>query len=166
MSETPVTATQEDYLEAILFLAEEEGGQAAVRSRDLAKRLNTHKSTVSNTLRVLVDKELIDFEPYGGIRLTEKGRSIAERVAHNHRLIMAFLQNTLLMDPQKAEENACRIEHVVDAEVVERLALFSRHIGNCPDSAGHCFSRYSSHINGLVSEDLSFPDLEPSSEKE
>lgn len=148
MAETQVTSTQEDYLEAILFLSEESEEDLPVRSRDLAERLGTHKSTVSNTLRVLVDKNLIDFEPYGGIRLTESGKIIAERVAHSHRLITAFLEKTLLMDPVAAEENACRIEHVVDAEVVERLALFSQNIGHCPSDAGHCYHRYYSLVKG------------------
>ena len=139
MTDRPITAIQEDYLESILFLAEEEG---LVRSRDIASRLKAHKSTVSNTLRSLADRGLVDMERYGYVTLTERGRAIAKQVAYRHRQLKSFLQNMLLLDETAAEVNACRMEHGIDTEVVERLALFADYIGQCPEGAPHCFSKF------------------------
>jgi DtxR family transcriptional regulator, Mn-dependent transcriptional regulator len=145
MAEPIASHVQEDYLEAILFLAEEGG---PVRSRDIAERLGTHKSTVSNQLRNLVGMELVSMERYGYVALTNRGRTIAEQVAYRHRQLKTFLQDTLLLDEATAEANACRMEHAVDIEVVERLARFVELINACPDDARFCFRRFRDEISG------------------
>ncbi len=117
-----ISAAQEDYLEAILVL---EAANGRVRVRDLAERLSVHKSTVTAALKGLTEKMLIDYEPYGRIALTRQGRHAAERVSADHAVAKAFLTDVLLVDAATAEENACRMEHVMDRDVLNRLVSFA-----------------------------------------
>ncbi len=157
MTNVKVTPVQEDYLEAIFFLTEN-GGIA--RSKDIVLQLNAHKSTVSNTLRVLQQRKLVHFEPYGLIKLSDEGFVVAQKVASKHRLLKDFLHKILLLDEITAEKNACRIEHVVDVEVIERLSVFIAQIHTCPDSAESCISQFSQLVENLQHGD-SQPNQEP-----
>lgn len=119
-----VSAALEDYLEAILRLDREKGGSARVR--DIAAALSVHKSTVTSALKNLAKKGLVDYKPYEPARLTPDGRRIAEEIAERHGIIKGFLTEVLLVPDEVAGENACRMEHVVDREVMERLVLLAR----------------------------------------
>lgn len=118
-----VSATLEDYLEAILKLERE---KTAARVRDLAAELKVHKSTVTAALKALAERELVSYSPYELAALTPAGRQIAEEVTRHHGILKRFLTDVLLLDKEAAGANACRMEHVVDGIVMERLVLFAR----------------------------------------
>lgn len=122
ITDQDISAVQEDYLEAILALEADHG---RARVRDLAERLSVHKSTVTAALKVLADKALVEHEPYGRIVMTDAGRLAAERVTKDHSALKAFLKDVLLFDATVAEENACRMEHVMDRAVINRLVAFA-----------------------------------------
>jgi DtxR family Mn-dependent transcriptional regulator len=128
----------EDYLEAILELERE---SQVARVRDVAARLKVHVSSVSNALRVLKTRELINHESYGYITLTDAGRILAEGVRTRHQAIVDFLQRILLMPAGVAEEEACRMEHSLGADALERLKAFNEFMRAHPeveaDWAGH-----------------------------
>lgn len=113
-----VSAALEDYLEAIFKLQELKG---AARVRDIARRLSVHKSTVTSALHALGEKGFIEYSPYEMARLTPDGQRIAEQVARRHGQIKRFLTDVLLLDEETAAQNACRMEHVVDRDVISRL---------------------------------------------
>jgi DtxR family Mn-dependent transcriptional regulator len=121
-----ISATLEDYLEAILDLERED---RAPRVRDIASALSVHKSTVTAALKTLSEKKLINYSPYEITSLTAEGRRIAEGVSENHRIIRRFLTDVLKVDADTAEENACRMEHVINEEVLERFAAFAGRYG-------------------------------------
>jgi len=116
-----ISAAQEDYLEAIITLEAEHG---RARVRDLAEKLAVHKSTVTAALKMLTEKGLIDYEPYGRIVLKDAGRRAAQRVARRHDLLRRFLRDVLLVEEHVAEENACRMEHVMDPQLLKRVEQF------------------------------------------
>lgn len=120
-----VSAKLEDYLESILELGADKG---AARVRDIAEQVGVHKSTVTAALKKLAGKELVVYRPYELVRLTARGREIASTVSERHGIIKRFLSDVLLIDEATAGENACRMEHVMDAAVLERLVLFARHV--------------------------------------
>jgi DtxR family Mn-dependent transcriptional regulator len=138
-----VSATVEDYLEAILNLERE---KRVARVRDIAKALSVHKSTVSAALKSLADKSLINYSPYETTTLTPRGRRIAEEVSHSHGVIRRFLTDVLLVDEGVAEANACRMEHDVDKAVLDRLVLFARFLRRHP-RAGRLWIE---HLNASV----------------
>jgi DtxR family transcriptional regulator, Mn-dependent transcriptional regulator len=115
-----VSTSTEDYLEAILRLVAEKG---AARVRDIAAALSVHKSTVSATLKMLSEKGLVKYSPYEIATLTPTGQEIAQNVSGRHEVIRRFLTEVLAVSDSAAEKNACRMEHILDAEVLERLAL-------------------------------------------
>lgn len=102
--------SREMYLEVILQL---EARNEVVRSVDIAKELGYSKPSISRAMRVLSDAGDISHTPYGTITLTQQGREKAMRVYRSHKLLTGFFTAALGMDPDDAEEDACRIEHVI-----------------------------------------------------
>jgi DtxR family transcriptional regulator, Mn-dependent transcriptional regulator len=138
-----VSTSTEDYLEAILRLIAEKG---AARVRDIAAVLAVHKSTVSATLKGLSEKGLVKYSPYEIATLTPQGQEIAQNVTGRHEVIRRFLAEVLAIGNDTAESNACRMEHVLDAEVLERLALLVEFARKSPakgDPWVQAFQRYS-----------------------
>jgi len=117
----PLSSTQEDYLEAISNLLATKG---VARVRDVARRQKVRKSSVSSALRCLADKGLVNYEPYEVISLTPRGRKVAREITRRHDVIRRFLEDVLRVDSEKADVNACRIEHGIDRDVLDRFLQF------------------------------------------
>jgi len=113
-----LTASQEDYLEAILVLLAERG---AARVRDIARRLRVAMPSVTRSLRSLARRRLVNYTPYEQVTLTDRGRELAEGVLSQHRVLRRFLTDVLGLDVESAEANACRMEHAVDESVLRRI---------------------------------------------
>ena len=124
-----LSATLEDYLEAISRLIAEKG---VARVRDIATALSVHKSTVTAALKSLGEKGLVNYSPYEVVTVTSQGRKVAKDILGRHRLIRRFLVDVLLLDEDMTDANACRMEHVMDEEVLERLSLFGEFVKQCP----------------------------------
>jgi len=116
-----VTASQEDYLEAIFWLAQE---HRVARSRDIAQRLDVSKSSVTGALRQLNADGLVNYDPYSFVTLTESGQRIAENVIRRHQVLHEFLFHVLGLTEDHADRFACMIEHTIDDRVLERLEAF------------------------------------------
>ncbi len=104
----------EDYLEAILRLQHENG---FARSVDVAKKLNVSKPSVSRAMSILENNGYVVVNQVGALELTEKGRERAEEIYGRHVLLTKFLQKITGVGEAQAEENACKIEHDIDADV-------------------------------------------------
>lgn len=109
--------SSEDYLETILML--EKSGK--VRCVDIARHLNVSKPSVNKAMNVLKDKGYILQETYGDIHLTDEGRNVAEAVYERHKTIFAFLVDVLGVSKEVAEEDACKVEHVISDETFDRI---------------------------------------------
>lgn len=113
----------ENYLETILMLKEKKG---TVRSIDIARELNFSKPSVSRAMGILRESGYITMEPSGEIQLTESGKEKAGEIYGRHRLLTAFLSEVIGVSAQVAEENACRMEHILDQEVVDGIGQFMK----------------------------------------
>lgn len=111
----------ENYLETILMLKEKKG---SVRSIDIARELNFSKPSVSRAMSILREDGFITMEPTGEIKLTDVGLLKAEAIYGRHRLLTAFLQEVTGVSEAMAEENACRMEHILDQEVVDGIGRY------------------------------------------
>lgn len=134
----------EDYLETILDL---EHQQKVARVKDIADKLGVLRGTVSGTLKTLAEKNLIHYEPYSFITLTSNGARIAKEIRRRHKVIKDFLQNVLLMDDDKADENACRMEHAMDKEAIDRLVQFIDYIQYCPRTGQDWIEAFVNYFN-------------------
>lgn len=111
----------ENYLETILLLQRQKG---EVRSVDIANELAYSKPSVSRAVGILRDNGYIKVDENGLIHFTEKGRERAEGVYERHQMIINFLITTLGLDPDTAENDACRIEHVISDETFARIKAY------------------------------------------
>jgi DtxR family transcriptional regulator, Mn-dependent transcriptional regulator len=138
-----VSTTMEDYLEAIAQLVDEKG---VARVRDISAALSVHKTTVTAALRSLSEKQLVNYSAYEAATLTPEGRRIAEDVMRRHKIVREFFEQILGLDHEVADANACRIEHVLDSEVMERLARFAEYVKECPASKRGCLTEFEKFI--------------------
>jgi DtxR family transcriptional regulator, Mn-dependent transcriptional regulator len=119
----------ENYLEVILEL---ERTQKVARAKEIADRLQIQPGSVTGALKNLGEKGYVHYEPYSYITLTPKGRRWAEEITYRHRALSNFLLNVLQIDPATAEETACRMEHAIDRQTIDRLVRFIDFIFTCP----------------------------------
>lgn len=117
----------EDYLETILILQKRTG---FVRSIDVANELGYSKPSISRAMGILKSYGYIEVEPGGQILLTESGKDKAESVYAKHLLLRKFLTETLGVSEENAEEDACRIEHILSEETYSKLKSFIEKIEN------------------------------------
>lgn len=110
----------EDYLETVLVIQNRKG---AVRSVDVAAELGVSKASVSIAMRHLEEAGYINMDGRRTIRLTEKGRRIAETVYERH-LLFSDLFTSLGVNRETALRDACRMEHAISEESFEALKKF------------------------------------------
>ncbi len=113
-----LSSSIEDYLEAIGSLEKE---NRVARVKDIAERLDVQMPSVTGALKVLRGKGLVNYERNSYITLTEEGLKIADSISFKHKRLAKFLREVLLLSPQKAQDEACQIEHAVSEETVARL---------------------------------------------
>ena len=141
-ADTTLSPSLEDYLEAILLAVRK---SRVARVRDIAKRLNVGMSAVTAALKALAKQELINYEPYQFITLTDRGREVANEISSRHRVLREFFTDVLGLDDETAEANACRMEHAADEALLDRLGLFAEFVNHCPragDDWVKAFQRY------------------------
>jgi Mn-dependent DtxR family transcriptional regulator len=102
----------EMYLESILVLSQKD---APVRSMDVAKYLGVSKPSVSRAMAILKNGNYVRIDEQGYITLAEAGRKIAEKIYERHVVLSKFLID-LGVNEKTAEEDACRIEHIISNE--------------------------------------------------
>jgi len=124
-----LSASLEDYLEAIFHI---ESDKHAARAKDIVERLGVHNSSVTQALRSLSDKGLVNYAPYDLITLTDEGRTAAADVVDRHQSLRTFLIEVLGLDTTQAEKDACKLEHAISHEVLDRLRLLMEYRDNHP----------------------------------
>ncbi|ROP27050.1 metal-dependent transcriptional regulator [Pseudokineococcus lusitanus] len=114
-----LTPSAENYLKVVWGLGE--WSSEPVTAGLLADRLGLRVSTVSDGVRKLTERGLLDHAPYGAIRLTEAGRTVAVSMVRRHRVIETFLVEMLGYGWDEVHEEADVLEHAVSDRLVERL---------------------------------------------
>ncbi|MDO5140140.1 MAG: metal-dependent transcriptional regulator [Eubacteriales bacterium] len=110
--------SREDYIESILILKRRKG---AVRSIDIANYFGYSRPSVSRAVGILKKDGLIYVDANGYIELTVEGLILAESVYDRHRTLSEFLDR-IGVSADTAEKDACRIEHVVSQESMDRIS--------------------------------------------
>lgn len=145
MSETAmITASLEDYLEAIFHIIEE---KEAVRPKDIARRLKVSNSSVTGALRSLAEKSLINYAPYDVITLTAGGKDAARDVIRRHEALRDFFVKVLAVDFQEADTGACQMEHSIPKVILERLIQFAEFVETCPRAGAKWIAGFGYHCD-------------------
>ena len=114
----------EDYLETIYRLKKK---NAAVYSVDVAREMGFSRPSVSRAMSILREEEYITMgEPDKEINLTEKGRKKAVEVYDRHKTLTLFLQKTAGVSEKIAEQDACRIEHIISTSTFRGIKSFMK----------------------------------------
>jgi Mn-dependent DtxR family transcriptional regulator len=116
----------EDYLKTILRLEERDG---CVRSIDIAAEFGYSKPSISRAISILKKDGYVTMEEDHAIRLTEKGRQKADELRRWHNAIARYFVEVLGVSRFVAEEDACRIEHVISKETMEKIIMYPDHHG-------------------------------------
>lgn len=111
----------ENYLETILVLENKIG---IVRSIDIARELEFSKPSVSRAVGLLKENNYIDIDVDGFIKLTKTGRTMAESIYDRHKVLTDFFVKIANVSEKIAEEDACRIEHVISSETFSGIKKY------------------------------------------
>lgn len=122
------TSSLENYLEAIVRLVEQE---EPVTVTALSDMLGVRKPSVDWALKKLSHAGLVVHERYGPIYLTPEGTTRAQEIYRRHKLIFRFLTDILKVEPVTAEKEACRMEHTLGRNSIDRLAQFLDFVMHC-----------------------------------
>ncbi len=122
-SEKPMklSANMEDYLEAVSLCANEEG---LARISDIRNMMNVKTPSVTGAMKALATGGYVCHQPYGGVELTPKGRRAAEDVKKRHAILSRFLTQVIGVNPKTADLDACKMEHAISRETLEKLHAY------------------------------------------
>jgi DtxR family transcriptional regulator, Mn-dependent transcriptional regulator len=133
------TISEENYIKSIYHLQQETG---LVNTNSLAAEMQTRAASVTDMLKKLKTKKLLQYEKYKGFKLNEAGKKAALDVVRKHRLWEYFLVEHLKFDWDKVHPIAEELEHISSEELVQRLdnflgnPLFDPHGDPIPDKHG------------------------------
>jgi len=116
-----LTPSMEDYLEAIYEI---DRTKNAVRVKDVSVKLGVTMPSVNGALKNLEALGLIRHKRYEYIELTETGIEKASKISNRHQVLYTFLRDILGVDGKTAEEEACKIEHVLSSGTMKKIAKY------------------------------------------
>lgn len=128
---TNLSSSLEDYLEAIFNLAKESN---IARSKDIAKSLGVSRASVTGALRVLKEKGLANYKPYDYVTLTETGRATAAEIAKKHKILESFFIDVLCIEPNIAQQAACKAEHALGPGIIAKLLCFIEFVSHSSEN--------------------------------
>lgn len=148
-----LTTAEENYLKAIYHLSD--GGKKSVSTNDIAAEINTKPASVSDMLRKLGEKEVIEYRKYYGLQITETGKRYALQTIRKHRLWEVFLVEKLNFAWDEVHEVAEQLEHIQSPLLIQRLDAylnypkFDPHGDPIPDEFGDVRSRPRVQLNEM-----------------
>jgi len=123
------TLAEENYLKAIYHLSL---NNVSVSTNQIAASLNTKAASVTDMLKKLSDKLLINYARYQGVSLTPAGEKIAVNIIRKHRLWEYFLVEKLNFKWDEVHDMAEEMEHISSIELIDRLDQFMGYPRNDP----------------------------------
>lgn len=150
-----LTSAHEDYLKAIYLLMAE---GTKVNNSALANFLEVSPASTTNMVKKLADLELVEYEPYQSITLTEAGKRVALEVLRHHRLLELYLHQKLNLPWDQIHAEADRLEHVISEALEDAI---SDALGNPTiDPHGDPIPSKDGHVETVVGVPLSGADLD------
>ena len=114
--------TEENYIKAIFHLSDD--GEKEVFTNDISEELKTKPASVTDMMKKLSQKELVNYKKYQGVTLTKSGRAAALKVIRKHRLWEVFLVEKLKFNWDEVHDIAEQLEHIQSNLLIERLDAF------------------------------------------
>jgi len=136
-----MTHSEENYLKVIYHLSHVL--PSGVSTNAIAEMMETKASSVTDMIKKLADKDLIDYQRYQGVKMTELGQKAAKMIIRSHRLWEVFLVEKLNFSWDEVHEVAEELEHIKSEKLISRLDEFldfpthDPHGDPIPDRNGH-----------------------------
>ena len=115
------SVTEENYLKAIYKFSD---GENNVSTNTISKYLRTTPASVTDMVKRLNEKKLVDYQPYKGVSLTSEGQVIALKIIRKHRLWEVFLVKVLNFSWDSVHDTAEQLEHIDSPELIDKLDEF------------------------------------------
>lgn len=120
-----MTHSAENYLKTIYHLSQ--ANPDGVSTNAIAAMLDTKASSVTDMVKKLAERDLIIYQKYQGVILTETGRMAAKMIVRKHRLWEVFLVETLDFSWDEVHEIAEELEHIKSEKLIDKLSAFLNH---------------------------------------
>ena len=149
-----LSQTEENYLKCIYKLSLD--GDKGVSTNSISAAINTTAASVTDMLKKLAEKGLLDYIKYRGVKLTDEGLGQAVALIRKHRLWESFLADTLKMGWDEVHDIAEQLEHIKSARLIQRLdeflgfPKFDPHGDPIPDQYGHYTERPQILLSQLI----------------
>ncbi len=114
-----LSRSAEDYLEAVGALCRECG---CAHVSAIAEKLGVRKPSVTAAVQQLAQFGFVEYQPYSPVRLTEQGRKYANNVMNAHSILHRFFIQDAGLSPERADEVACQMEHLLTYEEIDAIA--------------------------------------------
>jgi len=156
------SAAEENYLKTIYSLQRDYGSK--INTNLISSKIQTKASSVTDMLKKLSTKNLVVYEKYQGVSLTEKGKKAALKVVRKHRLWEYFLVDKLKYNWDEVHSIAEQLEHIDSDTLVDNLEKFlgfpkfDPHGDPIPDKNGHVIERASNNLLELNIGDIGILD--------
>lgn len=139
-----LTAKDQDYLETIYRISRDHD---TVGVTDVAKARQVTVPTARTAVARLMRSGLLRQEHYGKIILNESGEKLGAEIYNVHSTLRRFLSEVLLLDPETADAEACRLEHGLSKTTLRRLSIFLDVIHRCSGGAPSCMGIYKDKVD-------------------
>lgn len=117
-----ISKALEEYVKTMYILEKQ---KKEIRVTDIAEKMNCSKASVTKSLNVLKEKELVQYEAYGEIKLTPEAEEIAQKALEAYDIVYLFFNKVLEMKSEDAKNEAEKIKSVITDEALNKLAKYT-----------------------------------------
>ena len=116
-----ISKATEEYLKTIYVLIKK---NMYVRVTDIANKMNCSKPSVTKQLNILKENDLITYESYGHIKLTDKGVEYSKRILADYDILYIFLHDVIGVDEEVSMEDASKIKGVISDNTLNKISSY------------------------------------------
>lgn len=120
-----ISKSLEEYLKTMYVLKKQSGN---IRVTDIAKKMECSKPSVNKAIQNLKKNNLINYEAYGTIELTEEGEELAKKILETYDIVYLFLKDVLNVEEEKAEKEAEKIKLALTDDTTNQLAKYTHKV--------------------------------------
>lgn len=120
-----ISKSLEEYLKTMYVLKKQTGN---IRVTDIAKKMECSKPSVNKAIQNLKKNNLINYEAYGTIELTEEGEELAKKILETYDIVYLFLKDVLNVEEEKAKKEAEKIKLALTDETTNQLAKYTHKV--------------------------------------
>ena len=117
-----LTKSSEEYLKNIYLIQNKNG---SVRVTDIAKVMNVTKASVNKAIYILKDENMVSYEPYGTLKLTETGIKEAKKILQAYDIVKVFLKDVIGIDKEKVEKEAESMKASLSDDSINKVAKYT-----------------------------------------